>query len=408
MSNNLSKLIDTFTYEGETTFGGAYTIQGKFGPWQLVPGGSDTLIYMEIPITTGSLFATAKSFDISGMTVTVEINLILVPSKLQTSVKELRFNFKQFGTKQGDPTPGIVTVHSVTDPHQTGVGGYVGEGVAQVLIHNADEVSFVFAEIGLVDLDTASWLKPIQSKYSYHEPVGSGNGYLAILSVTDNRDISMLDVQIGSDIVSSKYPLSFVIAGGLFLQHVIMPSLPKAFPGTDASSFAYSAGTIRLTRKFDLKGVKEGAITYTPVVTSMTITIVDDALSNATSGSVDLKVPNAYLSFSVATRNVLKYDPITNTFLFEKDNNPTVHSDKHIPWYDYLLIALAGGVAVAIFAIVINVVADEVRDSINAGDAGGRLTALSATVVRWSGIEAVEVQDAGLSDAFYLRSNPAR
>ena len=142
------------------------------------------------------------------------------------------------------------------------------------------------------------------------------------------------DSNIDSGIASSQYPLSFAISGDLFLANVIRPALPGAFPESNLSDFAYANGAITLAKQFNLSAVKAGAIWYTPTVTSLTITINANALKNATSGSVYLDLPNAYMDFSATTNNVLTYTPAGEAFTFQKDPNPVTSTNDRVPWYD--------------------------------------------------------------------------
>ena len=400
---SLDKLIDSFDYQGTSAFGGSYTISGEFGPWQL-SGGSDQLLNLDIPISKGTLSAGDRSTDIGGMTVTVEVTLTLLPSPTNEHITELRFDFKVAGSKDSPAVPGLVRPIACSDPKKTGQSSYVMDAVAAVLVHKASEVSFVFAEIGLVDLSIPSWLTPVRSRYGYQQPTGGKSGYLAVFSVTSDRNVSSLSTQIGSDLVSLSYPWSFIISGPLFMEHVILPMLPIAFPGTDTSYFAFANNTISITKPLNLKGVAPAGTTYIPVVQALALAIDDNKLTNATSGTVDLHMPNASMSFSVSTQNVLQYNVATNSFSFLPDPSPVTRSEKNIPWYDYILIGLAGPIALAIFPAVINAVADDVRDAINSGGTGGQLNDAPAKVVAWSGMQPMIVRDAGLSSAFWLRA----
>ena len=400
---SLNKLIDSFDYEGTSAFGGSYTISGEFGPWQ-VSGGSDQLLKLDLPILKGTLSAGGHSTDISGMTVTVEVTLNLLPSATNTKVTELRFDFKVAGSKDSPAAPGLVRPIACSDPNKTGESSYVMDAVAAVLAHNGSEISYVFAEIGLVDLTIPSWLTPVRSRYSYQQPTGGKSGYLAVFSVTTDRNVSGLSTQIGSDLVSLNYPWSFLISGPLFLEHVVLPMLPTAFSGTDASYFAFANNSISISKPFNFKGVAPAGITYIPVAQALAIAIDDNKLTNLTSGTVDLDMPNASMSFSVSTQNVLQYNVSTNSFSLLPDPSPVTSSEKNIPWYDYILIGLSGGIALSIFIAVINAVADDVRDAINSGGAGVRLSDAPAKVVAWSGMQSMTVREAGLSAAFWLRA----
>lgn len=406
LKENLSKVVQTFDYDGTSVLAGAYTISGSFGAWQIV-GGSDTLIWMKIPIETGTV--TLKSndakHDISGMTVTVEITLSFVSDAKLPNVHNLRFDFRQ--VSQTTSGPGLVTPHSSTDPHKTGLGQLLEMAVAEVLVQNAGDISFIFASTGIVKPGTAKWLAPIASAYSYHKPVDSSSGYLAILSVTDDRSISGYSTQIDSDLIDRSVPLSFIISGDLFLHHVIMPSLPKVFKHASASKFTFSSSAIHNRGSFDLNGVEKGAITYTPNVGKLKIAVDANALKTQIEGRVGLHLPDARLDFYVSTANVLKYDKASKTFSFDKDDHPTTKTSKHIPWYDDVLIALSGPLGLAIFETVEAIVPNEIGSSLNSGDGSGRLPDQPSISVRWTGLEAVQVTSAGLSDAFYMRADLA-
>jgi P-47 protein len=400
---SLNKLIDSFDYQGTSAFGGSYTVSGEFGPWQ-VSGGSDQLLNLDIPILKGTLSAGGRSTDLAGMTATVEVTLNLLPSPINAKVMELRFDFRVAGSKNSPAVPGLVRPISCSDPKNTGQSSYVMDAVANVLVHNASEVSYVFAEIGLVDLTIPSWLTPVRSRYSYQQPAGGKNGYLGVFSVTSDRDVSGLSTQIGSDLVSLSYPWSFLISGPLFLEHVILPMLPAAFPGTDTTYFAFSNNTISITKPVNLQAVEPAGIPYTPVVQTLALTIDDNKLSNSTSGTVDLHMPNASMSFSISTHDVLQYTASTNSFSFLPDPSPVTQSQNNIPWYDYLLVGLAAVISLAIFPAVINAVANDVANAINSGDVGGQLNDAPPKVVAWNGMDAMTVRDAGLSTAFWLRA----
>jgi hypothetical protein len=408
LSRNAAKLIQEFTISGNDPFGGAYEISGNFGPWQVVPGGSDTLIHMQIPIAQGTVtHGQGAKTDISGMAVVVEISLSLLPSPSTEGAQELRFDFKAAGTKVGDSTPGLVTPVSVTDPKSTKLGSVVETGVVNALVANGSSVSFVFATIGVVRTAVDSWLKPAVSAYSYNQPVAGATGYLAILSSTTSRDVSGLDRQIDPGLLPGDYPVTFAISKDLVLEHVVQPALPQSFPNTSASTFTFANGVITNTGSFDAPGVQKGALTYTPSIESLTISVTDNHLTLVVSGSCGLRMPNASMTFSVTAHNPLAYDASRNTISFQADPNPTTSHDNHIPWYDYILIGLSGGIGLAIFAIVAPIIANQIADSMNRGAASTDLAQTPPQTIQWQGLEAMTVKNAALNDLFYLQGVPA-
>ncbi|WP_218511632.1 TULIP family P47-like protein [Variovorax sp. dw_308] len=407
LKTRLGALVMTFDTSWVDGFSGSYTATGSFGPWSIT-GGSGSDIYLTLPITSGSLQAQGSSAaptDISGMSVTVIVNLEWVPAVVTPQGKSLQFALSSVTASGATRQPGGIYVKSVTDPKNTGFGAEVGSGIANVLLDSKDKITFIFAQTGVVDLSTATWLAPRQSTYSFQQPGGGNDQYLAILSVVDDRDISTLSSNIDAGIASTQYPLSFVISGDLFLQYVILPSLTKAFTDANASTFAYANGQITAVHPFNLSGVKSGAITYIPKVSSMVVTVDANALKNVTSGSVYLDMPNAYLDFSATTSNVLSYDPTHASFAFQKDPHPTTSTKDRVPWYDYLLTL--GALGAAITAIVLAAVESGLAGSLSGSALAGSLSAAPATSVTWQGLGQITIAAGSLNDCFLLQANVA-
>lgn len=63
------KLLPTFNFSMD-----GYQIDGAFGRWQIVPGGAGKLLHLELPIESGKMIdRSGKSFDVSGISVVVEV-----------------------------------------------------------------------------------------------------------------------------------------------------------------------------------------------------------------------------------------------------------------------------------------------------------------------------------------------
>ncbi|MBB5421668.1 TULIP family P47-like protein [Paraburkholderia atlantica] len=407
LQKRLAELVMKFDTSWTDAFAGQFEAKGNFGPWSIT-GGSGADIYLTLPIRSGTLSqknVTGKIIDISGMTVEVEVNLEWIPSSVSAGVTNLQFDLGAITPQGGQRKPGDIFVKNVSDPKKTGFGLDVGNGIANALLSNQDKISFIFAQTGIVNAQTATWLLPKRSTYSYHTPQGGSESYLAILSVTTDRDISQLNSNIDSGIVSSQYPLAFVISGDLFLQNAILPVLPGTFPHSNAGNFSYANGKISLVRSFDLDSIREGAIDYTPTIESLTIEIDANALNSSASGSCGLHLPHAYLSFSAVTNNVLVYNTTNQTFSFQKDPNPVSNSHNHVPWYDYL-IGL-GALGAAIIAIVLAAVESGLGDSLSGSKLAGSLSAAPASTVKWVGLDQVRIQNGELNDCLLFHSDVA-
>lgn len=402
---NLGELVMSFDASWLDAFAGTFKAQGSFGPWT-VTGGDGTDIYLTLPIANGTVSnanGTGTPADISGIAITLEVNLKWVPSSVTVQGHDLCFDLNAATAPGAAREPGDIYVKSTTDPNNTGMGAQLGNAIVTVLLANKDKITFIFAQTGIVDPNTATWLLPKQSIYSYHTPIGGSDGYLAIFSAVTDRDISTLTANIDSAMTSSGLPLVLAISGPLFLQYGILPVLPNAFPNTGPGNFSYSDNQITLAQGFDLNSLEEGAISYTPTMDQMAITIDANALRNAACGHCGLHMPNASMTFWAITNNVLQFDPSSQTFAFQSDPNPQTGSDSHVPWYDYL-IGL-GAIGAGIIALVLDGVEHGVSSALSGSALAGSLSTAPASTVRWPGLGQITVQNGELNDCLLLYAN---
>jgi hypothetical protein len=383
-------------------FSGKYSASGQFGVWSIV-GGSGTDIYIKIPMKTGTVTSASdqKQFDITGMSFSFEVNLSWIPSTVSDEGKKLQFDLKQYTPKGNTRQSGGIYLMSFEDPKNTGFGEELGKGIAQDLIDNKDKITFIFAQTGVLESGLPSWLVPVKSIYSYQTPSGKSEAYLSILSVTSNKDITNLNANIDPGLIPNGSSLSFSISGDLFLEHIILPALPGTFEHSTLKNFSFSNGSINLASEFYLTAVQSGAIFYNPQVTSMKISIDSNALKNETSGTVYLDLPNAYLSFSAITKNVLNFNPGNQTITFQKDPKPITTSDSHVPWYDYILTL--GPIGASITAIVLAAVESGLGDSLANSNLAGNLSSATAKSIDWGG--KITVKAGALNDCFIMQAD---
>ena len=417
LASRLGDVVMSFDTSWTDAFSGSVTADGRFGPWQIT-GGSISDIYLTLPIASGTATpqGSSGSTDLSGMSVTLEVNLTWIPSEVTPEGQSLQFDLTEV-TQQGvDRTPGGVYVKSVNDPHDTGYGSHLADAIANVLVDNKDKVTFVFAQTGIVDSSTATWLQPKRSAYSYHAPLGQqypvgGDGdqaptraYLAVLSVTSDRDISGLNSQLEDGLISTEHPLTFVVS-------------PRAFPGQRDPACA--AGRVHPCQREQLHlhrhchrplrhveqpgpGPGGGDLVHAHDHRAEPDHRLRRA-ENQASGSVYLDLPNAYVYFSSTTSNVLVFDPVGATFTFQKDPSPVTSSSDDVPWYDYILSLTAIGALVT--AIVVACVESGLADSLSGSALAGSLAGAPATTVRWAGLDQITVASGALNDCFILQAD---
>jgi hypothetical protein len=249
----------------------------------------------------------------------------------------------------------------------------------------------------------AKWLAPTQSDYYYVELEGSKSGYLAILSVTDARDIAKLDRKIDPSLLKSTGNGFFALSKEMFLKNVVLPTLPACFGHqTNDKTFAYHAPTqsIRSTGWFGANQVKSGLIWYSPKIESFLLTVHDSGLACNVSGSCDMGL-DIVCNYMVASTNTLQFDAGSKALTFQK-GSPSVQHDFHIPWYDYLIPGIIG-IGDAILAIVVSAIADGIAGGLMQDAGNFSLAKEPPQSVQWNGVKGFNVTAAGLADSFFMR-----
>ncbi|MBO2011380.1 TULIP family P47-like protein [Hymenobacter negativus] len=400
LAANMSKLLETFNFN--YTGGLAPTqIQGTFSPWQIVPGGSNSIIQLKLPIQSGTMNVSGLgTYQLDGVAVEVQIPLAILPSTVTPQTQELAFDFS--GTATNDSS-GIVYIRT-DDPNQrvpTSYDTLLGDALIQCLLANKAAITYIFATIDLTP-SANSWLTPVESVFSYQVPVGSSTQYLSILSMTTAQDVSKLSRNVDPSLLNPADDWSMAISSSQFLRGVILPTLPGVFGhGTTASTFHYDSGqnAILNTQSFDTDEVKSGLIEYNPKITSLNMTVSGNALHSVTSGNCDLGV-GISMTFTVTSNNAMVFNASQQTFTFNDDPNPTETHDDNIPtWEEVLFLGLVDVITMA----VVHFVADDIADQLNTMTGTRSFAGMSPDVVKWTGMNHLTVKAGGLSDSFYMQ-----
>nr|WP_295870513.1 TULIP family P47-like protein [uncultured Chitinophaga sp.] len=381
---------------------------GHFSHWEIVQGGSGAILYLKLGISDGkAVFTdTHPEYDLAGTSLVVAVQLAMLPGQAQTASEELRFDIRTVGQIGDPPQPGNITPVVFHDPNgklDSAQHAILMVALSNYIMENARQISYVFATINLVPPSTNNWLTPFRSAYAYMSR-HNASGALAILSVTTDRNINELPLQVDGQLLSPGYDASFGISRELFLKHVMMPALPAVFGnGATSAYFVYNAATghLQSTRDIPMNGVKSGAITYYPVLSSFRLTTTGDGLSSNYEGSCDLKA-GINMRFWIDPKNQAIYDNNRKTLDFLPDPNPSYRKDVHIPWYWWFL----GLLPRAITEIIVQTVSSSIAQSMTADVSQYlTLTRKPPTSVQWTGTERLDIQTASLNMGFYMQGN---
>lgn len=402
LAANMSQLLDTFDFS-YTVGLASTTISGTFNPWQIVPGGSGTIIQMKLPIQSGTLSMSGiGTYSLDGVAVELQIDLNILPSNVQPHTNVLTFSFSGSDVSDSDSIVYVCTL----DPNNQIPSTYesvLGEGIVQCLLANTAAITYVFATIDLVPSDE-SFLTPVESVFCYQQPVNQNSMFLSILSMTTAQNVDNMSRNIDPGLLNPTYDWSMAISPGLFLSGVIMPTLPSVYGnGTTASTFRYDASRTAIvnTQSFGVGKVTSGLIDYYPQITGLTMTVSNNALHSVTSGNCDLYA-GISMTFTITSNNVMVFNANNQTFTFNTDPNPTETHDDDIPtWEEVLFLGLVD----LIMEVVVKFIADDIADKLNVITGNRSFAGVSPSVVQWTGMNQIDVKAGGLSTSFYMLGN---
>jgi len=378
---------------------------GTFGPWKLVEGGDGKHLLLKIPVTKGTfnIGGVPKNTDMSGVSFVFKITLKFLPSKTNPKQTDLTFNFIKAVAHAKTGKDGLVIPVEAIDPKNK--LSSIAKAVlpflmATYLVNKASSIAYVFASINLVKPGSGGWLAPVQVKYAYLELASKPpKGYLAILSVTDNRDISKYKTTVDPSIISGQNNAGFFVSKQLFLKNVIMPQLPSTFKhGTSSATFRCDPDdNIRNNAPFPLKNTVNGAVTYHPVCASLVMTTSANSITTHIVGACDLYM-GINMTFTLDENNASSYNAATQKFQFSPDPNPRSKHSSSIPWYDWFM----GPLPDIIVAAVVPYIAGDITSQLNAQMNKFTIASMSPQSVHWNGMKKIKVTNAGLNDVFFM------
>jgi len=238
------KFPASFAYEDD-----AVKISGDFGSWTMVPGGTGRFIHFDTPVTNGTLLdkASGKSYSLDGAIPIVQFQLDFVTPAGKSDQKHLKFDCRVVGKNPGDKTPGAVTVLNPDSRKDSPIPGLVsdvlGVALAHAFIASRQELSFVFAELSLAPPAGASWLTLKQLTYAYQQNDDNELGNLAVLGMLSDVSIKDIEPVFDTRLMAGGHDFGFVLAASRFFEHVLLPAMPQAYKGSNASQFSWDGAT---------------------------------------------------------------------------------------------------------------------------------------------------------------------
>lgn len=398
--------------------GAGTTISATFDPWKIVAGGSDKILRMELPIKSGTMTSPNGSIMLDGAAVVAEIKLAFIKDA-KSSVNNLKFDIRSVASNAGDTADGSIfivdedvgRVLAKRDPSNV-AAMTLHDCIPSCLIANSAKLDYIFAALNLTPTGAGSWLAAQDPRYLYVQGPASTTGYLAILSMVSSVDTSAFQSVIDTSLCDGKSDVYLAIAPHVFLEHVVMPHVSTSYVGATSASFQMRGDSIFNIGPLVCPTVNHWGTGYIPILSSLQISVAASQIQSKASGAFDITgLAKSSVTFSESGASDCAYDASTGKLTVTPHGNPQSDHDTHIPWYIYAscapFIAVLGplipGIVAAIVDGVIAGVTAAVANSVPTNTGNLALSDWSAQAIEFPGASRWTINNAALSDAFYMR-----
>jgi hypothetical protein len=222
-----------------------YSVQGKFGAWQIVPGGSGELIRLSIPFNGAVVTKPDKTSECANGSALVDVRLNFLDQDLQPTTgsnKTLKVQTTPAGTEQ--PAASVVQVnYDGTSPSFLVQAAF--QGMLDAWLNaNLQDFDHVFATVNInrtADEGAFQWMQPTHVSYAYSDLGSSSDGLLGVLCMTEQRSSAGLAQQVSGVVIPAGQRAALLISKERLLSNLLLPSMPLVFAGAKPTDFALSS-----------------------------------------------------------------------------------------------------------------------------------------------------------------------
>jgi Clostridium P-47 protein len=279
-----------FVIEGtDPITSGEYVIDAVLEAWSVTTGGSGELLNLLLPIasvTFASSNGNLASFSDGNAVVQVSLEFILAGSAADRNGTSQNLKIK---TSSGSSAP-VATILSLSFSDTT-FPRYqpVIQAALQTWINaNVEKLGGIFATVNLdrtADQGAFQFLYPTAVSYAYIDRGTLDTSLLGVLCMTGNRSAAGLQSQISPNAIPDGARAGFLISQDRFLEDLIAPALPSAFPGLAEGDFQPDDQGGLTARGGVLRPVVHENTAYPVALTSGSVTITDTELTVAATTS---------------------------------------------------------------------------------------------------------------------------
>ncbi|ACD50954.1 hypothetical protein FDB55_00235 [Clostridium botulinum] len=368
-----------------------------FDNWEIINGGTSNFLRIKIFIKEGYFKFRNTTVDLSGVIPILEIKLDFFNDASNPHIKELKFSF---GNKTNDDIKVIVSDLSGKLYEEDEF--YFNKLLISAFINNEKQVSYIFASLNVTS--NIVWMNPKQFKFVYYSPTDNNDGYLCILSVVTNRDISKLSTNVDSSILSENSEVGLLISEKLFMENLLLPKLSSNM-GSNITSNNFNVintsdttGIIKNKNTLNWYGIKVAALYYYPEINDFSMELFEgNKLKTRLSGIVKLTgYERIYSKLNMECITKFIYDNKNKKVSFEIYSTPIMECRP--------IFGLLDGIPAAVAKSVGNWSLKSFRDSL-AFELANNFTDIINDIVNWNNLKISEVTNIILNVGFCIQGN---
>lgn len=366
------------------------SVQGRFGAWQIVEGGSMQLLHVALPIEEGTLQGLGNDpVDLAGVTLVAEIALRLLPSPDGDS-NNLMFSFSD-NMKIEDEA-----LHATALQDPQGKLSGLDEALTKATLLKAlnahgEKVAFVFASVKARGTASGDWLQTPHVDWA-NVRLGSGRQYLMILGALNKPTAAMRPDKIDHKLFEGDGQAYFAVSHRIFYERLLADQLNRHFRPKTRFSGA-SSGVI--SRPVALPPTKTPFGRKTPRLDSLAFRFKGSALAvDARTHTPISHTASVHLNAKLAMP--FSHSPKTGKFGFLPDKRP-----KHKSWVKDTSIFKF--LSEPILNLVLKIVGKQIGGSVNA--IAGKLQNINtpdAVPAHWLGVRDFFASRAKLAECLWF------
>lgn len=365
-------------------------IEGRFGPWQIVSGGSVQLLHVDIPILDGR-YMDARGrpplVDLAGLTLRVEMALRLVPAPDEPGARDLCFDVLREGLDSALQPVRALALKGGEERLGAKATRVLMLALATCLSAHPDRIGHVFARArasGPLELEHHDWAW-------LESPTG---GHLAMLGSVTPPSADMKPDHIDPRVLGNGPSRAFTLSDRAFFRRVLGPWMNTGF--RPKGRFSIRAGGISLAAPLALPKRKESGFVLHPVLHRLDLHRKGAGLGLSVHCVTRIDGLTVELHTEMELVMPFTFDAATGTVSLRRDPKP-----KSRTW------AVGSGFWGAIEAFIANLVLIFIQDSIGAlansiATMMHNMNTSKVQPITWPGQPPFQPKTAYLNDCFHF------